>query len=103
MNRIVLLSVLTLAACDTAPVVNEQPTRSVHVMSRTWAVSQVSDQPVIWKAMRDFNDLDPYGPPAALRTIQAIRAIESATGCRVIRSSMYQNISGQFFSQVTCG
>lgn len=103
MKRLVLLSALALAACDTVPVTNEQPTRIVHVMSRTWAVVQVSEQPVIWKAVRGFNNLNPYGPPAALRTTQAIRAIETATGCRAIRSSMYQNISGEVFSQVNCG
>lgn len=80
----------------------DTPTRNVTVYSRTWAVEQVSDDPVIWRATRDWNNLNPFGPPARLRTTQAIAALQKATECRVIRSSMYQNVSGQFFSQVSC-
>jgi len=94
-------ALLSLAAFDMAAAKEE--TKSVFVMSRTWAVTQVSDAPVIYRATRDNNNLNPFGPPPRLRTVQAIAAIQKATGCKVIRSSMYQNISGQFFSQVSCG
>ncbi|WP_170401644.1 hypothetical protein [Ruegeria arenilitoris] len=92
-----------MVAVDTTPVVAKEATKTVSVMSRTWAVTQVADAPVVYRATRDNNNLNPFGPPPRLRTVQAIAAIQQATGCKVIRSSMYQNISGQFFSQVSCG
>ncbi|TMV07657.1 hypothetical protein FGK63_09315 [Ruegeria sediminis] len=98
-----IAALAALVAVDTTQAVAKEETRSVFVMSRTWAVTKVSDAPVIYRATRDNNNLNPFGPPPRLRTIQAIAAIQQATGCRVIRSSMYQNISGQFFSQVVCG
>ncbi|MFV0512384.1 MAG: hypothetical protein ACK5MY_01930 [Jhaorihella sp.] len=102
MKRLILVSALALSACDAVPVTTDHPTQGVEVMSRTWAVARVADTPAIYRAVRDTNNLNPYGPPAALRTIQAIRAIEAATGCRVDRSTLVQNISGHFFSQVAC-
>lgn len=102
-TMIALTAALGLAAFSAAPVVAGEETKSVFVMSRTWAVTQVTDEPVIYRATRDSNNLNPFGPPPRLRTIQAIAAIQQATGCKVIVSSMYQNISGQFFSQVSCG
>ncbi|WP_254436851.1 hypothetical protein [Ruegeria arenilitoris] len=97
-----LAAIATFAAVDAAPVAAKETTKSVFVMSRTWAVTQVSDSPVIYRATRDNNNLNPFGPPPRLRTIQAIAAIQKATGCKPIVPSMYQNISGQFFSQVSC-
>ena len=93
----------TLVAAGAPPAAAQDDTATVHVMSRTWAVTQVSDEPAIYRATRDNNNLNPFGPPPRLRTIQAMAAIREATGCRAIYSSMYQNISGQFFSQVSCG
>ena len=81
---------------------SSQPIYYVKILSRTWSVVQVSDEPVVWRAVRDWNNLNPYGPPAVPRTVQATRAIELATGCKVVRPSMYQTISGDFFSQVAC-
>lgn len=98
-----LAAVTGLAAFGVAPVAAKEETKSVFVMSRTWAVTQVSDAPVVYRATRDNNNLNPFGPPPRLRTVQAIAAIQKATGCKVIVPSMYQNISGQFFSQVSCG
>lgn len=97
-----LATIATLAIAHTTPASAREETRSVFVMSRTWAVTQVSDAPVVYRATRDNNNLNPFGPPPRLRTIQAIAAIQQATGCRPIVASMYQNISGQFFSQVSC-
>jgi len=103
MKRLALIFVVALSACDTLPINNnEHPTKNVNVLGRTWAVAQVADEPVTYRATRDNNNLNPYGQPARTRTSQAIRAIESATGCQAIRSSMYQNISGQFYSQISC-
>ena len=47
--------------------------------------------------------LEPLGPPPRLRTIQAIAAIQKSTACKILFSSMYRNISGQVFSQDSCG
>ena len=102
-TMIALAATLGLTAFNAAPVSAKEETKSVFVMSRTWAVTQVSDSPVVYRATRDNNNLNPFGPPPRLRTIQAIAAIQQATGCKVIYPSMYQNISGQFFSQVSCG
>ncbi len=102
-------SLLVLAAIGStvigaaAPALAKEETKTVSVFSRTWAVTQVADELVVYRATRDNNNLNPFGPPPRLRTLQAIAAIQQATGCKVIRSSMYQNISGQFFSQVSCG
>lgn len=104
--RIPLATLAALAmvtATVSTPVAAKDESKSVFVLSRTWAVTKVSDEPVIYRATRDNNNLNPFGPPPRLRTIQAIAAIRQATGCRPIVASMYQNISGQFFSQVSCG
>ncbi|NOE27437.1 hypothetical protein [Ruegeria sp. HKCCD6157] len=103
--RPALLAVAALAssaALFASPISAKEETKSVFVMSRTWAVTQVSDAPVVYRATRDNNNLNPFGPPPRLRTVQAIAAILQATGCKPIVASMYQNISGQFFSQVSC-
>ncbi len=97
-----MAAIATLAVAPTAPAIAKEETRSVVVLSRTWAVTQVADAPVIYRATRDNNNLNPFGPPPRLRTLQAIAAIQQATGCKPIVASMYQNISGQFFSQVSC-
>lgn len=99
------LAMLSLAACDEQINLGGEgtyPSRNVTVYSRTWDVRQISEDPVQYRATRDFNNFNPYGPPARLRSTQATAAIQQATGCKVIRSSMYQNISGQFVSQVSC-
>ncbi|WP_299082494.1 hypothetical protein [uncultured Ruegeria sp.] len=101
-TTVALMALLGLATLDVAPAAAKEETKSVFVMSRTWAVTQISDAPVTFRATRDNNNLNPFGPPPRLRTIQAIAAIQQATGCRVVVPSMYQNISGQFFSQVSC-
>ena len=101
-TMIALVATLGLSAFNAEPVAAKEETKSVFVMSRTWAVTQISDAPVVYRATRDNNNLNPFGPPPRLRTLQAIAAIQQATGCTPIRGSMYQNISGQFFSQVSC-
>ncbi|MFC3117467.1 hypothetical protein [Jhaorihella thermophila] len=99
---LLLLSASFLNACDALPVANEQPTKTVTVMGREWAVVQVGEEPATWKAVRDNNGLNPFGRPAASRTLQATRAINAATGCRVVRSTMYQTDTGAFYVQVAC-
>ncbi|CUK12489.1 hypothetical protein RUE5091_03531 [Ruegeria denitrificans] len=101
-SLLALAAVVGLTALEATPVAAKEEAKSVFVMSRTWAVTQVSDAPVVYRATRDNNNLNPFGPPPRLRTLQAMAAIQAATGCKPIRTSMYQNISGQFFSQVSC-
>ncbi|WP_424832804.1 hypothetical protein [Ruegeria sp.] len=102
-TSLALATVVGLTSMVAAPVVAKDETKTVNVLSRTWEVTQVTDAPVVYRATRDNNNLNPFGPPPRTRTAQAIAAIQAATGCKVIFSSMYQNISGQFFSQVSCG
>ncbi|MEM7319008.1 MAG: hypothetical protein AAF408_08290 [Pseudomonadota bacterium] len=104
---LILAIALSVSACDdisglSLSADDSYPTKNVGVYSRTWAVTQVAADPVIYRATRDWNNLNPYGPPARTRTSQAVAAFKAATGCTPIRSSMYQNISGQFFAQVKC-
>ncbi|WP_420586388.1 hypothetical protein [Ruegeria sp.] len=101
-SLLALAAVVGLTAFEATPVAAKEATKTVSVLSRTWEIKQVSDTPVIYRATRDNNNLNPFGPPPRLRTLQAIAAIQAATGCKPIVSSMYQNISGQFFSQVSC-
>lgn len=77
-------------------------TEYVKVLGRTWTVSPVADQNSVYVAQRDNLDLNPYGAPAVRRSPQAVRAIELATGCRVAKSSMIQDISARFFASVAC-
>lgn len=96
------LVAITLPMTGSAIAAGADESVTVRVMSRSWAVTQVAETPVLYRATRDWNNLNPFGPPARLRTTQAIAAIQKATGCQVIRKSMYQNISGQFYAQVQC-
>lgn len=111
MTKIVLMAlVLGLAGCAEfeqtiiAPFSGKQwgDTTQVSIWGRTWAVSHSTDNPLAIKAVRDNNNQNPFGKPAKRRTIQAIRAIEQGTGCKVVQSSVYQNISAEFFATVSC-
>ncbi|SDD25747.1 hypothetical protein [Ruegeria marina] len=99
--RPALVGLVALSTFGTSAIAQDE-TITVRVMNRTWAVTQVSQEPVVYRATRDWNNLNPYGPPARLRTHQAIAAVQQATGCTVDRNTLYQNISGQFFARVTC-
>jgi len=70
----------------------EKPgTKYVKVLGRTWTVYPDQNQPGVYVAQRDNLDLDPYGAPAVRLTPQAVRAIEQASQCRVVRSSLVQD------------
>jgi len=74
----------------------------VQVLGRTWSVYPAKDQKAVYVAQRDNLDLNPYGAPVARRSPQAVRAIELATGCRAVRSTMIQDTSARFFASVNC-
>jgi hypothetical protein len=76
--------------------------KNVQVLGRTWTVSPLKDKQAGYSAVRDNNDNKRFGRPVARRTPQALRAIELATGCRVVRSSMVQDTSARFFATVQC-
>ncbi|GAA6202394.1 hypothetical protein [Aquicoccus sp. SU-CL01552] len=104
MKKALIGLALVLTACtemSAGPAVSRADTvRQATVWGRGWTVTQ--PVPGLFKAVRDDNDLDPFGPPARLRTHQAIRAFHAATGCKAIYSTMYQTISGEFFTQLDC-
>ncbi len=104
----VLALVLGLMSCSDAEVMEflsspqARNIKQVEVLGRIWTVAPDPNNPGYFTAQRDNNDLDPYGRPAVLRTIQATRAIEQATGCRVLRNTMVQDTSARFVASVTC-
>ncbi len=104
MKKALIGLALALTACSELPadlVVSRADTvGQATVWGRVWTISQ--PEPGLFKAVRDNNDLNPFGPPARLRTHQAIRAYHAATGCKAIYSTMYQTISGEFFTQLDC-
>lgn len=77
-------------------------TKNVQVLGRTWSVSPVEDQTDVYVAQRDNNNNNAFGRPVARRTPQGIRAIELASSCRVVRSSLIQDISGRVYASVVC-
>lgn len=97
---------LVLSACTEMPadwtVSRAATATQVTVWGRVWTVTQPESTPGFYKAVRDNNDLNPFGPPARVRTHQAMRAFKAATGCRAVYETMYQNISGEFFAQLDC-
>jgi predicted small secreted protein len=96
---------MLLAACETVPTVTrEGPPQDVEVLGRNWRVTQTAETPPTYRAARWLNSAsyDPFGKPAEIKTTQAIRAIETATGCRVNRSSLYRDVSDNFYAQVIC-
>ncbi|MFC3614301.1 hypothetical protein ACFORG_11060 [Lutimaribacter marinistellae] len=98
-----VLGIGLMAGCAISPTgFSDGDFKVVYVMERNWAVAQVAEDPAIWRATRDSNGYDPYGPPPRLRTVQGLAAIAQATGCRPVTSTAYRNISGQVFAQVAC-
>jgi hypothetical protein len=114
MKYVILTVAALLSACTYPELPNENvwssrldtalppETEYVKVLGRTWTVYPVEDHAGVFAAQRDNLDLNPYGAPVARRTPQAVRAIELATGCRVVRSSLVQDTSARFFASVIC-
>lgn len=76
--------------------------RTVTVGGRKWFVSRPDDnRPNSWKAARR-DDLAPYGRPGQPRAPEGVRALELATGCKVIRSSLVQDTTAAFYADMTC-
>ncbi|AVO38980.1 hypothetical protein [Pukyongiella litopenaei] len=99
-----------LPACeslDTAFGANEMPAREVVVLGRTWTVTQEAPPefeggPATWSAIRDNNNLNPYGKPVARRTPQAIQALTQATGCQIVPGTLSQNTWAKYYAKMRC-
>jgi len=112
MKFLAVSAVLILSACGLMGTPNNwagqlefaEPagTKYVTVLGQSWAVFPAGGFDSVYVAQRDNLDLNPYGAPHYRRTPQAIRAIELATGCRVNRSDIVQNITARYFASVTC-
>lgn len=75
----------------------------VQVLGRSWAVFPAPGFPDVYVTQRDNLDLNPYGAPPYRRTPQAIRAIELATGCKVVKSDIVRHVTARYFASVDCG
>lgn len=104
MRKLLLVLPFLLAACESAPrYLVAGPDQSVTVLGRDWTVTKISQEPLYYRAVRDQTEYFLFGPPARTKTSQAIGAIEASTGCKVIRSTLYREVSDHFFAQVDCG
>ena len=83
-------------------IADQSEAKLVTVLGRTWTVYPSSEQESVYVAQRDNLDLNPYGAPSARRSPQAVRAIQQATGCKVVPSTMVQDTSARFFASVVC-
>ena len=80
------------------------PTEPVQVTlwERVWTVAPIKERPGSYSAIRDAGDNNPFGRPAIRKSVQAKRAIETATGCKVTWSTMTKDIRDTFYAPVTC-
>ena len=76
--------------------------REVTLWGRTWTIVEVADKPGTFAAKQDNNGNNPFVRPSIRKSVQAKRALESATGCRVVWSTMTKNINDTFFAPVSC-
>lgn len=76
--------------------------QQVTLWGRTWVVSPLEDKPGSYYAVQDNNDFNPFVRPSIRKSIQAKRAIETATGCKVTWSTMTKDIRDTFYAPVTC-
>lgn len=93
---------LVVTGCADMPLMAEPEVKQVEVLGRTWTVSGVPDRPNAFVAARDNNNLNPFGRPAALRTPQAVRALESATGCKVVAGRLWQDTMARYHADMAC-
>jgi hypothetical protein len=73
----------------------------VNVKGRTWLITRKAENVNSVRAERD-SDLNPFGGPSVRKSIQATQAIEKATGCKIIKGTLYKNVSDVFYADVLC-
>lgn len=71
-------------------------------LGRSWLISRNAENATKFRAIQDNNNLNPFGRPAMRKSIQATRAIEQSTGCKVVQNSLYKNVSDVFYAAVVC-
>ncbi|MEX0287133.1 MAG: hypothetical protein AB3N23_21215 [Paracoccaceae bacterium] len=103
MRYLLLALPILLTACESLPryPVNGE-VKTVEVYGRKWNVDQITVEPVYYRATRDQTEYFLFGPPARTKTSQAVAALQKATGCKVIQSTLYRNPSDQFITQMSC-
>ncbi|MFD3189795.1 hypothetical protein ACFMPD_05905 [Sedimentitalea sp. HM32M-2] len=97
-----LILALGLAGCTTPVWTDQRVQKQVQVLGRTWTVTPDAKKPDAYIASRDNNNLNPFGKPVARRTPQAVRALELATGCKVVPGTLSQNVSAEFRADMAC-
>ncbi|MEY8829470.1 hypothetical protein AB9K34_13835 [Sedimentitalea sp. XS_ASV28] len=102
MLPVIPVMMFLLAGCAEGPVLAAPEVRQVEVLGRIWTVSSVPERPNAFVASRDNNNLNPFGRPAALRTPQAVKALETATGCKVIPGRIWQDTTAQYHADMVC-
>ncbi|MDU9005067.1 hypothetical protein [Sedimentitalea todarodis] len=93
---------LAFAGCTEFQLSGKPDGKQVEVLGRTWTVSSVADRPNAFVAWRDNNNLNPFGRPVALRTPQAVRALELATGCKVVPGRLWQDTTAEYHADMAC-
>lgn len=99
---LVLGAVLAIAGCAETGIFDKPEVQQVQVLGRTWTVENVPERPNAFVAWRDNNNLNPFGRPVALRTPQAVRALELATGCTVVPGRIWQDTSARYSADMAC-
>lgn len=109
MKKMALMAVvLGLAGCDginPALVIDETQWYNggqTMVMGRTWTITREAKNLNSVRAERDNNNLNPFGGPAVRKSIQASRAIEQATGCKIVSGSLHKDVSGVYAANLLC-
>lgn len=93
---------ITLSGCAEYDLSGAPEPKQVQVLGRTWTVTEVADRPNTFVASRDNNNLNPFGRPVALRTPQAVRALQLATGCKVVPGKIWQDTSATYHADMAC-
>ncbi|MGR3617815.1 MAG: hypothetical protein ACU0BB_17500 [Paracoccaceae bacterium] len=101
MKTLILSAVLALMAVPCVAASQDAQVQ-VKVWGRDWIVAPIDDHPGMYRAIRLNLEHNPYRGPARTRTSQAIRAFNTATGCKPDIKSMYQVITGEFHARLIC-
>ena len=102
MKTLTLITVLVLAGCSDVALFEQPETKQVQVLGRTWTVTETTEKPGSYVARRDNNNLQIFGKPVALRTPQAVKALELATGCKVVPGTLWQDVSAEYYADMAC-
>ena len=103
MKALILITALGVTGCSTAQFSFDQTeSEQVSVLGRTWTVTADPKRVNTFMAERDNNNLQPFGRPAALRTPQAVRALQLATGCKVVSGRISQNVAAVYTADMNC-